>query len=120
MAAVISGLGSGLGMTAPHVASAKESGFSAPHSWYITGNKVCLTSHSHYGYGDGKTKRAALKAAAKEWASFTNWEYGRGWASYRRAAGKIVSYTKAAKGWSASIEARPCRKKPRGLRRARG
>lgn len=120
---LIAGLFSGL-VLAPSIggtdqAAAEEGGFSAPHSWYMTRNKVCFTTHSHYGYGNGQTKHAALRVAIKEWASFTRWEYGRAWASYGRAAGKIVGYTKAAKGWSASIEARPCRHKPRGLRRAR-
>ena len=116
---LIAALSFGMSFVTVSVTTAKEADFSAPHSWRYERNKICLSSHSHHGYGNGKSKRAALKAAIKEWHEFTNWEYGRAWSSYNKASGKIVSYTKAAVGWSASIEARPCRLKPRRTKRSR-
>jgi hypothetical protein len=40
---------------------------------------------------------------------FTNFEYGTVWARFSRAASQTTRYTKAESGWSASVEARPCR-----------
>ena len=94
-------------------AYAMEAGFTAPHSWRIERNKICFDEHSHVGGAEAMTKRAAHKAAIREWREFTAWEYGSVWASYKRASGKSVEYTKAAVGWFARVYARPCRLKPR-------
>ena len=101
-------------------AFAKNDDLLAPHSAYIKGRTQCFDAHTHVGGADGRTKRAALKAAIREWQSFTAWEYGSAWASYKRAAGKTVEYIKAEAGWTARVEARPCRRiKLRRKRRSR-
>ena len=102
----------------PH-ALADDTGMASSHSWRNEGNKTCFEEHSHAGDGEGRTKRAAKKAAIRVWREFTAWEYGTDWAYYRRASGKIVSYTKAVVGWSARIEARPCRLTKRRRTRSR-
>lgn len=99
-------------------ASANESGFASAHNWRVEGNKTCFEEHTHTGGADGLTKRLAKNAAIKEWRAFTAWEYGAHWASYRRAASKVVSYVKAEKGWSARVEARPCHSKKLRKRRS--
>ena len=106
--------------TAQAFAKAQDDDLLAPHSAYIKGRLQCLETHSHVGGADGRTKRLALRAAIREWQSFTAWEYGSAWASYRRAAGKSVEYIKAEVGWTARVEARPCRRiKLRRKRRSR-
>lgn len=97
-------------LTATAQAFAKNDDLLAPHSAYIKGRTQCFDAHTHVGGADGRTKRTALKAAIREWQSFTAWEYGSTWASYRRAAGKTVEYIKAEVGWTARVEARPCRR----------
>ena len=100
-------------------ASANETDITAPHSWRFVGNKICFDEHTHVGGADGRTKRAAHKAAIREWREFTAWEYGSVWANYRRASNKIVSYTKAKVGWSARVEALPCHLRKRRRSRSR-
>ena len=89
-------------------ALADDTGMASSHSWRQERNKICFEEHSHAGDGEGRTKRAAKKAAIRVWREFTAWEYGTDWASYRRASRKLVTYTKSANGWSARIEAWPC------------
>ena len=98
---------------------ADDTGMASTHSWRNEGNKTCFLEHSHAGDGEGRTKRAAKKAAIRVWREFTAWEYGTDWASYRRASRKLVTYTKSANGWSARIEAWPCRFKKRRRVRSR-
>lgn len=88
---------------------ADETGFDAMHAQRREAGKVCMIDHYHYGNGAGKTKQAALAAAAQSWASFTDFEYGSTWASFKKAAGKEISYTKTASGWNADVNARACK-----------
>ena len=59
--------------------------------------------------GEGKTRASARAAAVRSWASFTNFEYGTAWARFGRAAGQSTRYSKSSGGWSADVDARPCR-----------
>ena len=68
-----------------------------------------MTGHTHAGAGSGSTRAAAEAEAAANYSSFTAWEYGDQWGSWRLAAGKTASCSQAGGGWSCSIEARPCR-----------
>jgi len=68
-----------------------------------------MADHFHSGSGEGASKPAARAAAARSWAEFVNFEYGTDWAHAGRAASVSVRYTKAEKGWSASMEGRPCK-----------
>lgn len=86
-----------------------DSGLAASHTWRKEGGRTCFADHFHSGNGAGATKEAAKAAAAKSWAEFVDFEYGNTWAHFGRAASVSVKYTKEAKGWSADIDARPCR-----------
>lgn len=69
-----------------------------------------MSNHAHSGSGTGTTKAAARASAIRSWADFTNFEYGRRWASFSAAAGPQTRYTKEASGWSAAVDARPCKR----------
>lgn len=90
-------------------ALADDTGFASSHTWRKEGGKTCFADHFHSGSGNGATKDAAKSAAIKSWAEFTAFEYGTDWARFGRAASVTVKYTKEAAGWSATIDARPCR-----------
>ena len=90
-------------------ASADDTGFAYTHTLRKEGGRLCMADHYHSGSGTGHTKAAAQAAAARSWADFTNFEYGSAWARWSRAGGKSVRYTKEAAGWSADVDARPCR-----------
>lgn len=91
------------------LAAADETGLAASHALRKEGGKTCFTDHYHSGSGDGATKDAARAVAARDWAGFVDFEYGSDWARFSRAASVSVKYTKAEKGWTAWIEARPCK-----------
>lgn len=90
-------------------ATADETGLASSHTLRKEGGRTCFADHVHSGMGDGATKDAARAVATRNWADFVDLEYGSTWAHYSRAAGTKVRYTKAEKGWTAWIEARPCR-----------
>lgn len=90
-------------------ARANDTGFAYGHDLRKEGGRLCMSDHYHSGSGAGKTKAAALAAAARSWADFTNFEYGSAWARWSLARGKDVRYTKEAAGYSADIDARPCK-----------
>jgi len=91
-------------------ARADDTGFASSHNLAKQGGRLCMTDHAHTGTGIGPTKPAARAAAIREWASFTNFEYGSDWASFSAAGGVTTSYTKEASGWSATVDARPCKR----------
>jgi len=80
------------------------------HAVRREGGRLCLVDHWHSGSGDGSTKARAQNAAIRSWSGFTNFEFGSDWARYGLAASKSVRYSKSDSGWSAYIEARPCRR----------
>jgi hypothetical protein len=88
---------------------ADDTGFAYSHDLVKDGGRLCMKDHFHSGYGDGATKDAATRAAIKSWAEFTAFEYGTAWARYSLAKSRSTKYTKAEKGWSAAVDARPCR-----------
>ncbi len=75
--------------------------------------KTCMVGHFHYGSSKGeKTRRRALKAAKRSWMSFTAFEYGSDWASFRNSATKGKKCSKADDGtYGCSVSARPCKKR---------
>jgi hypothetical protein len=89
--------------------AADETGLAASHTLRKEGGKTCFADHVHSGTGDGATKDAARAVAARDWAGFVDFEYGSDWARFSRASAVSVKYTKAEKGWTAWIEARPCK-----------
>ncbi len=95
----------------PTVAIAQETGMAGMHEQRREGGKTCMSSHVHTGSGSGPTKDAARQAAIRSWIDFTAFEYGNAWASFANAAGATARYTKEESGWSATVDARPCRRK---------
>jgi hypothetical protein len=94
----------------PGVAFADDTGFAYAHSLRKEGGRTCMSDHYHSGSGSGATKSAAQKSAIHSWANFTAFEYGSDWARWGVARSKSVRYTKDSSGWSADVDARPCRR----------
>lgn len=90
-------------------AIADDTGFASMHDWRREGGRVCFTDHYHYGSGVGVTKAAAQKDAISSWQSFTAFEYGSDWASFRKAASKGVSCSPNGNGVDCQVQARPCK-----------
>jgi len=81
------------------------------------GALYCQGDHLHYGSSKGyPRKREALKAAIKDWAGFTVFEYGAEWGHWRRSIHKSVDCNKNSGLWSCYIKSTPCRKAKRGER----
>lgn len=97
-------------IAAATVARADETGLAASHDWMKVNGKTCFDGHEHTGHGDGATKEAARKAAIVAWADFTNMEYGTTWARFSLSHNAKTRYTKAEQGWSATVDATPCKK----------
>jgi hypothetical protein len=88
---------------------ADDTGLAYSHDLRKEHGRLCMADHWHSGSGEGGTKAAARAAAIRSWADFTNFEYGTVWARFSLAASPTTRYTKAASGWSADVDARPCR-----------
>lgn len=77
-------------------------------------------NHMHVGQADGlPTKADARRSAIESWSSFTLFEYGAGWGSFRNARLKRVSCFQRDAGWSCTVEGNPCRKGGKRRRTAR-
>lgn len=98
-----------LAVALPAAALADETGLASSHDLVKSGGRLCFANHVHSGSGDGASKESARAAAIRSWADFVDLEYGSSWAHFSVAAGARTSFTKAEKGWSATVEARPCR-----------
>jgi len=88
---------------------ADDTGLAYSHTLRKEGGRTCMADHYHSGSGEGRTKEAARAAAVRSWIDFTNFEYGTVWARFGIAGSPSTHYTKAEKGWSADVEARPCK-----------
>lgn len=89
-------------------AFAYETGFANMHSQARVGGKMCMTDHWHYGSGSGPNQKAAIRDAISSWQSFTDFEYGRAWASFRNAISQKQSCSGSGGNISCQVEARPC------------
>jgi hypothetical protein len=89
---------------------ADDTGLAYSHTLRKERGRLCMADHWHSGSGEGRTKTAARTAAIRSWADFTNFEYGTVWARFSLAASPSTRYTKAESGWSAAVDARPCRR----------
>jgi len=90
-------------------AVADDTGLAYSHTLRKEGGRTCMADHFHSGSGEGHTKDAARASAVRSWIEFTNFEYGTVWARFGLAASPSAHYTKEASGWSAVVEARPCK-----------
>jgi hypothetical protein len=96
-------------LAASTAAFADDTGLAYSHTLRKERGRLCMADHFHTGSGEGRTKDAARRAAIQSWAGFTNFEYGTVWARYSLAGSQSTRFTKAEEGWSAYVEARPCR-----------
>jgi hypothetical protein len=103
-------LASSLLLASFSAAVADDTGLAYSHDLRKERGRLCMADHWHSGSGEGRTKASARNAAIRSWADFTNFEYGTVWAHFSLAASPQTHYTKAASGWSAAIDARPCRR----------
>ncbi len=85
-------------------------GFDKLHAQARVDGKTCMTEHEHGGEGTLPSKKGATEAAVRHWESFTAWEYGKTWGSYRLASGKRMECTQGGAGWICRTAARPCRR----------
>ncbi len=90
---------------------AEETGMHNLHSMRKVGRKTCFIDHYHSGSGSGATKQEAESSAIGSWQSFTAWEYGGSWGSWRLSEAKSVSCDRGGLGgaWNCSINSIPCR-----------
>ena len=87
-----------------------QDGLATLHDWVRVGPKTCMLDHFHSGSSSGAaTKKQAEARAIGAWASFTAWEYGNHWGSWRLAETRRVNCTGAGSSWACDIEARPCK-----------
>jgi hypothetical protein len=88
---------------------ADDTGLASMHDLRKERGRLCMADHWHSGSGEGRTRAAARSAAIRAWAEFTDFEYGSSWAHFSVAASQSTRFSKAANGWSADVDARPCR-----------
>jgi hypothetical protein len=111
-------LGSVLLVAAAISARADETGMAGIHEWRKEAGKTCLSDHFHDGVGTGISRKDAEAKAIASWQSFTIWEYGTTWGSYRLAGSRKMDCTQAGvKDWSCAVSARACKAGSRGKRK---
>lgn len=89
---------------------AQGMGMDGLHAQVRIGGKVCMVDHFHNGASSGKaTRKAAEAEAIGSWASFTAWEYGDNWGSWRLSESKSMNCGQSGGSWACTIESRPCR-----------
>lgn len=87
-----------------------QDGLATIHDWVRVGPKTCMADHFHSGSSTGQPSRKQAEAQAiASWASFTAWEYGNHWGSWRLAETRRVNCTGSGTNWACDIEARPCK-----------
>lgn len=94
------------------LATAQETGLAESlHEMRSEGGRTCMAAHFHYGSSRNLPSRKAAEAEAiANWASFTDFEYGRSWADFRIAASRGMKCSQTGGGWSCDVEARPCKR----------
>lgn len=116
-------LGTVLCLAGHGIATADDTGFITIHDLRREGRFYCTASHEHVGTGTAqRTKKRAVRSAARDWSGFTAWEYGTDWARWSYARGKTVSCNGPRGSIVCTVSARPCkllRKRVRKRRRRR-
>ena len=103
-------LGSVLLVAAALTARADETGLASIHDWRKEAGKICMSDHFHDGAGSGDSRKAAEAKAIASWQSFTIFEYGTTWGSYKLAGSKKMDCTEnGPKQWSCAVTARACK-----------
>lgn len=101
--------------------NAQQSGMAGMHAQHVVKGRLCFSGHTHVGSsGAERSKRAALAAAARDWSSFTAFEYGSSWARWRIATAKKVMCERSSGSWSCEVHAMPCfNRRVRSIRQAK-
>ena len=90
-------------------AQAGQTGLAAMHDQRVVGGRLCFTDHEHVGVGQkAPTKSVAIRQAARDWSSFTAFEYGSDWAHWNVARGKKVLCEQVSGGYKCEVQGRPC------------
>lgn len=90
-------------------AQADQSGMAGMHAQYVVKGRQCFTDHTHVGTGSPmRSKKRAVSSATQDWVSFTAFEYGSSWASWRASIGKVVKCEPSGGNWACEVQARPC------------
>lgn len=79
------------------------------HAQAQFGNRVCMTSHRHYGEGTMLSRKGAEAAAIRAWQIFTADEYGNAWGSHALATNKSMKCSQSGGFWTCGAIAYPCR-----------
>lgn len=80
------------------------------HDLRREGPSICIVNHFHLGTASQQpTRRAAQRAAMRDWSAFTAWEYGGHWGDPRRARNKSMACERQRTGWTCDFNARPCK-----------
>ena len=113
-------LGTVLCLSGYGAASADDTGFITIHDLRREGRYYCTSSHEHVGTGTAqRTKKRAVRSAARDWSGFTAWEYGTDWARWRYARSKSVRCDGPRGSIVCTVSARPCKILKRRVRRRR-
>ncbi len=108
----------GMLLSGLNYAQADDNGFITIHDLRREGRYLCTVSHEHSGTGTSqRTKRLAIRSAARDWSSFTAWEYGTDWGRWSLARGKKISCQGARGNVTCTVVARPCKRWRRARRR---
>lgn len=92
-------------------AVAQTTGLEGLHDKVRVGRKICFSDHFHDGSGSGPSLKVAQSAAIRSWESFTGWEYGASWGSFRLSESKKMTCSRAsAGGFDCQVTSRPCRR----------
>lgn len=95
----------------PALAQQKQAitGIDKIHAQARFGNRVCMTSHRHYGEGTMPSRNGAEAAAIRAWQVFTADEYGNAWGSHALATNKSMKCSQSGGFWTCGTIAYPCR-----------
>ncbi|MGE0697835.1 MAG: hypothetical protein AB7O57_01940 [Hyphomicrobiaceae bacterium] len=98
-------------LVAAGAATVSAQGLEGLHDKVRHGNKLCFSDHFHFGNSSGaKSRKDAQNEAIKSWESFTGWEYGAAWGSFRLAEGRGIKCEQSGGSWGCSVQARACRR----------
>lgn len=90
-------------------AQAGQTGMASMHEQRVVSGRLCFTDHTHVGTGQwASSKREATAHAARDWSSFTAFEYGSDWGVWRVARDKTVKCNKSGAGYICEVHGKPC------------
>lgn len=110
VAAVVAGFGVAIEGSSATAQQRKElTGIDKIHKQARFGNRICMTTHRHYGEGTMPSRRGAEAAAIRKWVDFTAEEYGTRWGSHELSGNKSMTCKQEGGLWTCATIAHPCR-----------